>query len=94
MIDECFSFLDSITVRGPGHDGWSGEIVVTKDGVKKELICTIGCTGGEFNGWIVVDRDDDCKDGLCVSTWCMNRKLCTLVVDGKQRIVILNNIFI
>ena len=83
MIDECFPSLDSISVRGLGKDGWSGEIIVTIDGVKKELTCTIGCAGSKFNGWIVVDRDGDCSSGLCVPTWCLTKKWCTLIVDGK-----------
>lgn len=94
VIDECFLSLDSITVKGPGYDGWTGEIIVTIDGVKKNLTCTIGCTGSKFNGWIVVDRAGDCSSGLCVPTWCLTKKSCTLIVDGKQKDCDLNHSYI
>ena len=84
VIDECFSMLDSITVKGHTFDGWVGEIIVTINGVKKDLTCIKGCTGSEFNGWIVVDGNADGNYNSPSSTWCLNGNSCILTVDGKQ----------
>ena len=84
VIDECFLRLDSITVKGRTFDGWIGEIIVTINGVKKDLTCTSGCTGGKFNGWIVVDGNLEGKYNSSVSTRCLNGNSCILTVDGKQ----------
>lgn len=83
VIDECFSILDSITVKGPMYDGWLGEIIVTRNGVNNDLTCIKGCTGSEFNGWIVVDGNAEGNYNSSSSTLCLNGNLCILTVDGK-----------
>ena len=83
-FDECFLRLDSITVKGRTFDGWIGEIIVTINGVKKDLTCIKGCTGSEFDGWIVVDGNADGNYNSPSSTWCLNGNSCILTVDGKQ----------
>ena len=84
VIDKCFNTFDSITVKGPMFDGWVGEIIVTLNGVKKDLTCIKGCTGSKFGGWIVVDGNADGNYNSSNSTWCLNGNSCILTVDGKK----------
>ena len=84
VIDECFTRLDSITVKGRTFDGWLGEIIVTMNGVKKDLTCIKGCTGSKFDGWIVVDGNAEGNYNSSDSTLCLNGNSCILTVDGRQ----------
>ena len=84
VIDKCFSSIDSITVQNPTNDAWTGEIKVTKTGVKQNLSlsCNNGCEGSKFGGKIVVDGNDDAKSQA--PSWCLNGNKCFLKVKGKK----------
>ena len=76
MIHKCFSRFESIIVQNPTPDAWTGTIILLNGGVKRDLQCTSGCTGSNFNEKIVVDGNGDGTNQA--STWCLNGKSCTL----------------
>jgi len=80
VLDECFTNLDTISVKNPTTDGWIGDIVVTKDGLKQNLEC-IDCCGLKFNGRILVDGDGSCTDSRQLAK-CRDGNLCTLKIEG------------
>ena len=79
VLDECFTNLDKIQVKSPSNDGWIGNIVVTKNGLKKELEC-INCCGPKFNGTIFTDGDGNCNSFIPNYAQCLNGNTCTLKI--------------
>ena len=79
VIDACFPTLDFVSVRNPTNDAWTGEIVVTRNGVQKRLVC-IDCSGEPFIKQLIVDGNDDGTNQA--STRCLNGATCILVLTG------------
>jgi len=77
VLDECFTNLDKIKVKNPSKDAWIGNIVVTENGLEKELEC-INCCGPDFNGKILVDGDGAC--GSFAGAQCLGGISCTLKI--------------
>ena len=92
VVNKCFSRLDSIILQNTKVDAWTGQIIVTKDGVKSDLTCIEGCTNewNLNNNWIDVDGDDDSKLHAPYSPWCLNGNPCK-IVPGKSGKKILRN---
>ena len=83
VVNKCFSRLDSIILTSDGKiDGWAGQIIVKKDGVKRDLICIEGCTNEmKLNdNWIDVDGDAS-KPHTPNAAKCLNGSTCKIVPE-------------
>ena len=86
--------MDSIILQNTNDDAWTGKIIVTKDGVKRDLICIENCTNAynriEFNrliaDYIDVDGNADSMSHAPFSPWCLNGNACKIVPEtiGKK----------
>ena len=92
VLDKCFSRIESISVTNQNENAWIGQIMVTKGTLPMRLKCN-DCTGGLYQGGIIVDGDGNIQD--TTHPTCLNGNSCTLVISGIQRIVhILSNKFL
>ena len=90
VIHKCFSefsfYKNSIILQNPTRDAWTGQIVVTKDGLKINLICTNGCTNKQNvndDNRVDVDGNADSKNHAPDSPWCLNGNACTFEPSKK-----------
>jgi len=86
VVNKCFSRLDSIILASDGKiDGWAGQIIVKKDGVKRDLICIEGCTNEmKLNdNWIDVDGDAS-KPHTPNAALCLNGSTCKIVPEKTE----------
>ena len=83
VINECFSYLDSIALQNPTDNAWAGQLIVTRYEKKVDLICTSGCTNidHERNNKIVVDGNENeiWKKAEPNSTWCFEGNSCIFI---------------
>ena len=87
-VNKCFIRLDSIIVQNTEYNAWTGRIIVTKYGLKKDLICIEGCINGWslYDDWIDVDGDASSKTHARHSPQCLNGNPCKIVPEknGKR----------
>jgi len=84
VVKKCFTRLDSIILQNTDLNAWTGKIIVTKDGVKKDLICIDGCTNKRklSNDWIDVDGNGS-KPNSPLVPWCYNGNACKIVPEKR-----------
>jgi len=81
VVNKCFIRLDSIILQNTDVNAWTGKIIVTKDGVKKDLSCIEGCTNERSlsKDWIDVDGNEDVDLERADIPWCYNGNECKIV---------------
>ena len=82
VVKKCFTRLDSIILQNTDVNAWTGKIIVTKNGVKKGLICIEGCTNERSlsKDWIDVDGDGSMPRAPHIP-WCYSGNACKIVPE-------------
>jgi len=87
VVDQCFTNLVGVQVRGTTSDAWLGSIRLSSDNkVSYYPLACDDCTGTtNLAGTIIVDGDESSNFGA--PTYCRNGNTCTLPVHVPQTVV-------
>ena len=83
VFDRCISELQVMKIQNPTKDGWSGKIVITKDGEAVSTVCK-GCTGEPYSEKIVFDGDSNGRNQA--KTHCLNKRTCQITWGNQNGI--------
>ena len=83
VLNQCYSGIVGVRVRGPTTNGWAGRIETTGaggGGSYSPMRCTSGCTprAGSYDSLTPISVDGN-ADNFGTPVACVNGRTCTLV---------------